>query len=310
MNEGYKEVSMVSKGNVKQTERIYIQLGNKIQEVRNQKKFSREELAKKTEMSAGYIGFLERGQRGGSREMLFQLEELLELEPNTLISLRENDLKSKKPGENHLTNKESSKNNVKDKKFMESPQEKKGEPFKNQYPDFINDLAEKLSSFDEEFAKHKVSVFMKELQDEYLNQFNSYELQDVEHHLQAIIEEWVNNRNNPNFQTVEGCIVENDQKHYFSIQPNEFGLKLTLLQNNRQFHRIFEESLGPCSVSYVTDSHLPHLEKGEQTSCSLWFHPSLSLDEMWTSLKNYEININSMEILEPRLQWYSNVQSY
>lgn len=299
-----------SKGNAKQTERIYIQMGNKIKEMREKKNYSQSKLAKEINMSTGYLGFLERGQRGGSEEFLVRLEELLELDHRTLITLRDNDIRNKNSEESLSINKESSKNKVKDKKFTESSQEIKQEPLKNQFPDFINDLADKLSSFDEEFAKQKVSVFMKELQDEYLNQLNSYELQDVKQHLQAIIEEWVNNRNNPNFQTIEGCIVENDQKHYFSIQPNEFGLKLNLLQNNRQFHRIFEESLGPCSVSYVTDSQLPHLEKGEQTSCSFWFNPSVSLDEMWTSLKNYEVNINSMEILDPRLQWYSNVQSY
>jgi hypothetical protein len=102
---------------------------------------------------------------------------------------------------------------------------------------------------------------------------------------------------------IEGYIVQDEYKHYFSIQQNEFALQLNQLRNGRQQIITFDKWFGRYSVSYITNSLLPHIQS-EPMDCSLWMNPYVSLPEMYQYLKDCEVNLNNMQINDPLLDWY------
>jgi len=64
----------------------YIDLGRRVREMRKQQKMTQEELAAKVNISASFLGHVERGSRVASLETLVALCEALHAEPNYLLA--------------------------------------------------------------------------------------------------------------------------------------------------------------------------------------------------------------------------------
>lgn len=64
----------------------YIDLGRRVKELRKQQHLTQEELAEKLNMSASFLGHIERGTRIASLETLVKLCIVLDTDPNYLLA--------------------------------------------------------------------------------------------------------------------------------------------------------------------------------------------------------------------------------
>jgi len=64
---------------------ILVQFGNKVRELRKQKKFSQEELAQKTGLHRTYISDIERGNRNVSLENIKKIANALDVRMDFLL---------------------------------------------------------------------------------------------------------------------------------------------------------------------------------------------------------------------------------
>lgn len=266
------------------SEKPYIQMGNKIKELRMKHNLTQSDLANQLQKSSTYIGLIEQGKRGGSDEFLVKVEEFFNLEHKVLIKLRDQQSSDVFQGLEH----------------------KQSIIF--QHPDYIQGLLETLLSFDEDYARKKVVDFMKELQEDYFNRLTPYELKEIKKEVIVIKRSWVQGTSKDEDsedvnRAIKGCIIHDHHKHFFSLELTPSALQLNLLHNDRQQAQYFESWLGTCSVSYTNSLQLPYLEGEEKVTCYLWFNPQTSITDMYGYLNSQSININTMEINEPRLNW-------
>lgn len=265
-------------------EKVYIEMGNKIKQLRTKHNLTQTDLADQLGVSPAYIGLIEQGKRGGADEFLFKMEEFFKLENKTLLKLR-------------------------DIQITDGFQDLERKAIANQYPDFIEVLVDALLSCGEDYAKQKVPNWLKELQDDYYNRLTPYELKEVKKQVIAVKRSWVEGQkgsesSEEDSHLVQGYIMQDEQKHFFSLQLNGYALTLNLLHKDRQQAQYFEGWLGTCSISYSTPQQLPYWEKEEKVSCYLWFNPHVSITDMYRYLKDLDINVHNMDINEHRLNWY------
>lgn len=67
----------------------YVSLGRRIQAVRNQRRFTQEQLAEKAGISASFLGHIERGDRAASLDTLMELCSALSVTPNDLLDIEQ-----------------------------------------------------------------------------------------------------------------------------------------------------------------------------------------------------------------------------
>lgn len=283
-------------------EKLYVQMGNKIKELRKEQGLTQRDLSLKLGLSLTYIALIEQGHRGGADNLLLRIEELFKLKPNTLIKLRnsgnqenlqqvEDDIENEvkidlKPLTNHSTQQSS-------KPSQES----------------IKLLMNALLSCDEDYVNQKIPQWLKEIQHDLFNQLTSYNLEELKKLITAVTRNWINEPEDRNtFEDgtchIQGCLTQDGQKYFFSLQLNEFALTLNLLHKDPQKVQYFEEWLGMCSVNYSMQQTLPYAKTEEEISHYLWFNPQVSIADMFRYLKNLPINIDKVQIKEPRLKWY------
>ena len=267
-----------------QREKIYVQLGNKIKELRKEHNLTQTNLSLKLGVTSTYITLIEQGRRGGADEFLLKVEKFFKLKPKTLLNLRDNQI-------------------------SDSIQEVEHKPLTNNSPDYIQLLVDALLSCDEDYVEQKVPNWLKELQDDLFNRLTRYELDEVKKHVINVTRKWVEGaKSGETFEDdshiIQGYITQDEHKHFFSLQLNSHALTLNLINKDRQRVQYFEDWLGKCSISYSLPQQLPYFEKEEEVSYFLWFNPQVSITDMYSYLKNLPININRMEINEPRLNWY------
>ena len=64
----------------------YFDLGRRVKDLRRQQNMTQEELAEKLEISASFLGHIERGTRIASLETLVKLCQVLDTDPNYLLA--------------------------------------------------------------------------------------------------------------------------------------------------------------------------------------------------------------------------------
>lgn len=267
-------------------EKTYVQMGNKIKELRKEHNLTQTNLSRKLGVTPTYIALIEQGRRGGADEFLLKVEEIFKLKPKTLLNLR-------------------------DIQKSDNDQEVEHKSKTNQSPDYIQLLVNALLSCDEDYVKQKVPNWLKELQNDLFNRLTPYELDVVKKHVITVTRNWVKEtKSSETFEDdshiIQGYITQDEHKHFFSLQLNSFALTLNLLDKDQQKVQYFEDWLGTYSISYSTLQQLPYFEKGEEVSNYLWFNPQVSITDMYRYLNDLPININKMKINEPRLNWYIN----
>ena len=276
-------------------EKLYVQMGNKIKELRTEQGLTRKDLSLKLGVSLTYIALIEQGHKGGADNLLLRIEELFKLKPNTLLKLRDSG------------NKE-----ILQQVEVETKNEPK--PITNKQSsipsnDYIKLLVNALESCDKDYVDKKIPLWLKEIQTDLFNQLSPYTLEDLKKLITAVTRNWINEMEVKNsFEDgtchLQGCITHDEQKYFFSLQLNEFALKLNLHQKDRFQVQYFEEWLGPCSINYSMEQTLPYAKTEEEVSHYLWFNPQVSITDIFRYLKNLPISIDKMQINEPRLNWY------
>lgn len=285
-------------------EKLYVQMGNKIKELRKEQKLTQSDLSLKLGVSSTYITLIEQGRRGGADDFLLRIEELFKVKPKTLIKLRDS----------------SNKENLQQVELdtdVEAKVEVELKPITNQSvkqssipsQDSIKLLANALLSCDEDYVNQKISQWLKEIQNDLFNRLTPYSLEELKKFVTAVTRNWVNEAQDSNtFEDgtcqILGCITQDEQKYFFSLQLNEFALTLNLLNRDRQNVQNFEEWLGTCSINYSMQQTLPYAKAEEEISHYLWFNPQVSIADMFRYLKNLPVPIDRMQIEDPRLNWY------
>ncbi|WP_339175172.1 helix-turn-helix transcriptional regulator [Solibacillus sp. FSL R5-0691] len=283
-------------------EKLYVQLGSKIKELRTEQGLTRKELSLKLGVSLTYIALIEQGHKGGADNLLHRIEELFKLKSNTLIKLRDSGTKENlQPVEVET-----------DAEAITEPQ-----PITNHSTELSSKPSEEsitllmnaLLSCDKDYVDKKIPLWLKEIQTDLFNQLSPYTLEDLKKLITAVTRNWINETEVKNsFEDgtchIQGCITHDEQKYFFSLQLNEFALTLNLLQKDQHQAQYFEEWLGVCSISYSMQQILPYTKTKEVISHYLWFNPQVSIIDMFGYLKDLPINLDRMHITEPRLNWY------
>lgn len=283
-------------------EKLYIQMGNKIKELRKEQKLTQSELSLKLGISSTYIALIEQGHKGGADNLLLRIEELFKLKPNTLLKLRDSGNKESMQ-QVELDTDAGAK--VELKPITDHSTEQSSKPSN----DPIQLLVNALLSCDENYVNKKIPLWLKEIQTELFNQLTPYKLEDIKKHVFAVTRNWVNEAEGSNtFEDgtcqIQGCITQDEQKYFFSLQLNEYTLSLKLHHKDQQKVQYFEEWLGTCSINYSMQQTLPYAKTEDEISHYLWFNPQVSTADMFRYLKNLPVHIDRMQIEDPRLNWY------
>lgn len=284
-------------------EKIYVQMGNKIKELRKEQNLTQTNLSLKLGVSSTYIALIEQGRRGGADEFLLKIEELFKLKPKTLLKLRDSENTVNLQQVEVETEVEA---NVELKPITNhSVEQSPSKPSE----DSINLLVNALLSCDEDYVNQKIPKWLKEIQNDLFNQLTPYNLEELKKFVTDVIRNWVNETADSNtFEDgtcqIQGCITQDEQKYFFSLQLNEFTLTLNLLHKERQKVQYFEEWLGTCSINYSMQQTLPYAKTEEEILHYLWFNPQVSIADMFKYLKGLPINLDKVQIKEPRLNWY------
>lgn len=264
------------------------QMGNKIRELRKEHKLTQTGLSKQLGVTSTYITLIEQGKRNGADEFLFKVEKFFKLKPKTLLKLRD------------VENSES---------IQEQEQESEQKPITDHPPDTIQLLVDTLLSCGEDYVDQKVPLWLKELQDDLFNRLTPYNLEQVKKYVIDVKTSWIdaikaNEVFKEDSDNIQGYIIEDEKKHFFSLQLDSCALTLSLLHEDSQNGQYFENLLGTCSIRYSNPQQLPFLNKDEKTTNYLWFSPHVSISDIYSYLKKFDIDINHMEINEARLNWY------
>jgi len=283
-------------------EKLYVQMGNKIKELRKEQGLTQRDLSLKLGVSLTYIALIEQGHRGGADNLLLKIEELFKLKPNTLLKLRDSGNKESMQ-QVELDTDAGAK--VELKPITDHSAEQSSTPSN----DSIQLLVNALLSCDENYVNKKIPLWLKEIQTDLFNQLTPYKLEELKKYVTAVTRNWVNEAEESNtFEDgtcqIQGCITQDEQKHFFSLQLNEFTLTLNLHHKDRQKVQYFEEWLGVCSINYSMQQTLPYAKTQEEISHYLWFNPQVSIADMFKYLKDLPINLDKIQIKEPRLNWY------
>ena len=285
-----------------QEDRLYVLMGNKIKELRTGQGLSRSDLSLKLEVSSADLGLIEQGRRGGSDSFLLKLEEFFKLKPKTLVALRDGGIKKD-------LQKVEVESEADAKVELNPTMNLTSDHSPNQSHNQLQLLVSTFSSCDEDYVNQKISQWLKEIQNDLFNQLTPYKFEELKKHVIAVISNWVKEEKGSNtFEDgtcqIQGCITQEEHKHFFSLQLNEFALTLNVLQKDRHQIQYFEEWLGACSINYSMKQMLPYTKTEEEVSHYLWFNPQVSIADMFRYLKYLPINIDKMQIKEPRLNWY------
>lgn len=298
---GSKEGLTVGEKSTKH-EKLYVQMGNKIKELRTEQGLTQRDLSLKLGVSLTYIALIEQGHRGGSDNLLLRIEELFKLKPNTLLQLRDSGNKENLQQVEVETKNEAK---IEPKPITNHSTQQSSIPSN----DSIKLLVNALLPCDEDYVNKKIPLWLKEIQTDLFNQLTPYKLEDLKKPVIAVTRNWVNEAEDSNtFEDgtcqIQGCIMQDEQKYFFSLQLNEFTLTLNLLHKDRQKVQYFEEWLGVCSINYSMKQILPYVKTEDEIYHYLWFNPQVSITDMFGYLKNLPINIDKIQIKEPRLNWY------
>ncbi|WP_339175184.1 hypothetical protein MKY51_02925 [Solibacillus sp. FSL R5-0691] len=155
--------------------------------------------------------------------------------------------------------------------------------------DSIQLLMNALLSCDKDYVDEKIPLWLKEIQTDLFNQLSPYTLEDLKKLITAVTRNWINEAEKKNtFENgtchIQGCITQDEQKYFFSLQLNEFALTLNLLQKDQHQAQYFEEWLGVCSISYSMQQTLPYAKTEDEISHYLWFNPQVSIAGMFRYL--------------------------
>lgn len=298
-----KENALLSTGKKStQEKKLYVPMGNKIKELRTEQELTRSDLSLRLGVSSTYIALIEQGRRGGSDELLLKIEELFKLKPKSLLNLRDSGNKENMQKVVVQTEVEAK---VELKPITNHSAEQSSKPSQ----DSIKLLEYALLSCDEDYVNQKIPQWLKEIQIDLFNQLSPYKLEELKKHVITVTRNWVNEaEDSTKFEDgtcqIQGCITQDEQKHFFSLQLNEFALTLNVLQKDRHQVQYFEEWLGACSINYSMEQTLPYAKIEEEVSYYFWFNPQGSIADMFRYLKNLPINIDKIQINEPRLNWY------
>lgn len=283
-------------------EKLYVQMGSKIKELRKEQKLTQSDLSLKLGVSSTYITLIEQGQRGGADDLLLKIEELFKLKPNTLLKLRDSENKENLHQVEVETGVEAK---IEPKPLTNHSTEQSSIPSN----DPIQLLMNALLSCDEDYVNKKIPLWLKEIQTDLFNQLTSYKLEELKKYVTAVIRNWVNKAEDSNtFENgncqIQGCIMQDEHKYFFALQLNEFALTLNLHDNYQNKVHYFEEWLGTCGINYSMQQTLPYAKTEEEISHYLWFNPQVSIADMFRYLKSLPINIDKIKITDPRLNWY------
>lgn len=285
-----------------QEKKLYVPMGSKIKELRTQQELTRSDLSLSLGVTSTYIALIEQGRRGGSDELLLKMEELFKLKPKSLLKLRDS-------GNKQNLQKVEVETEVEAKVELKPITNHLAEQSSKPSQDFIKLFVNALLSFDEDYVNQKIPQWLKEIQDDMFNQLTHYKLEELKQHVIAVTRNWVNEaENSDTFEDgscqIQGCFTQDEKKHFFSLQLNGSALTLNVLLKDRHQVQYFEEWLGGCSINYSMEQTLPYAKTEEEVSHYLWFNPRVSIADMYKYLNGLPINIDKMQIKEPRLNWY------
>lgn len=269
-------------------------LGNRIRELRKKHNISQSVLAEQIGCSTPYIGFLEAGKRGGTRDTLRKIAQYFNINEDNFLTLK--DQKS-------ITKKITTNNTI----LVNTNEKHPNSTFKDDVPKYLDDFIKSLSQLDEKIGKHLIEEFSLILKERYFDLLKSYELKELKQVVLSVKRHWLdlvlqNDKNTPSID-MEGYILF-DQKIYFQVHLSEISFQVIMLYNNRDQIKHFEAWIGNCSVCYSQEVNIPFIMKPQLVYKFIWFSPHISTIEKFSQLKLNSSDIQLVECNETQLNWY------
>ncbi|WP_172713561.1 helix-turn-helix transcriptional regulator [Geobacillus sp. E263] len=264
-------------------------LGNRIKALRQKHNLSQSLLAEQLGFSHAYIGFLEKGIRSGTEETIRKIAEFFRVDPDELLSLRDEklndqayDIKTEKTGLSSL-------------------------------PPYMEEFVNLLMKLEENTCKKIIEEFKSQLQQKLYSLLTPYELKEVKQMVLDVKRYWLSLIKNehvsePMFHEKLGYIPLDEKELFFKLQLDESALSVTLLYAEQNQITMFENWLGESNVRYLTEMQLPHLSQPQKVARFIWFSPSVSVLHRFQYLLNHNINVQHIDCSEHQLNWY--IQQY
>lgn len=257
---------------------LTVVLGNRLKELRNKHNLTITGLAEILGISHSYVGFLEKGTRKGSEEVLkkyadfFQvsLDDLMELQSQIFDSSQIHILTDKSPTEEIVE---------------------------------LNSLLLKLN---EEIRISLIEKFKEQVQQTLYNLLTPYDVSDLKRNITKLKNSWFT-ENDSSIEEIEhqrGYISLPSGQVYFDLEVDKAVLHVQLLYEDRKQLSLFENWLGECSVTYATDENIQHVNEPQKVLQVLWFSPNMSYRDQYLLLSEKNLLSHELNYSDVKLDWY------
>ncbi|SFM15649.1 DNA-binding transcriptional regulator, XRE-family HTH domain [Salibacterium qingdaonense] len=261
-------------------------LGNRLKSLRKKHQLSQTILGEALGVTHAYIGFIENGDRGGSKAFLQKAADYFDVPFSELWELRESSLAY--PASTAAASQE-------------------------KWPSYIEDFASMLNAVEEQACRHLIEAFTAQLQDKLYGLLTPYDLKELKTLLLKVKQAWLQSldpvsseEEERQFQLEErkGYIQFHDKQVFFQLQQDDHALTITLLTADRSNIQAIEQWLDHAHAIYTTDMAIPHLSEAQQVTQFMWFSPLVSVAHRYRYIIDNNLAFNRLQCSEPQLNWY------
>jgi transcriptional regulator with XRE-family HTH domain len=281
----------------KQNQQIYSILGNRLKALRTKQRVSQQILAEQIGISHAMVGFLEKGQRGGSDDTLSKMAKYFNIPSNELIELRN----ICKKGEGEVRTNQPAYYQESDKRDISIA-----------LPEHIQEFATLLSNIEENLCKKLIEEWVVTAQKKLYETFRPYEQRELKQLVTSVKHYWSNiiysaeevNYSLP-FEEVEGYILSsNESRPYFHLSLESDVLQLTLLHGDKANINMFETWISQENFFYYDDILIPNLASRQRCVKFIWFGPTISIRNQYHYVVTKNIDLTDVHCRDAQLEWY------
>jgi transcriptional regulator with XRE-family HTH domain len=252
-------------------------LGNRLKELRNKHNLTISGLSEILGISHSYVGFLEKGTRKGSEEILKKYADFFRVPLEELLDLQS--------------------------QLVDSSKIATLNQFHNN-PENIEELNGLLLKLSEEIRNQLIQQFKEQIQKTLYNLLTPYDISDIKRNISKIKKAWFSEQDDEEVKNQKGYISLPSGQMYFELLYKNSVLNIYLLYEDRKQLSLFENWLGECSVSYATEAEIQHINEPQKMLHVLWFSPNLSYRQQYQYLTVHGFNLSEIQCSDPKLSWF------
>lgn len=253
-----------------------IPLGNRLKRLRHKHHLTIAGLADLLGISHSYVGFIENGTRNASEKVLKKYADFFEVSYAELAELQ---LQIENPSQ-----------------IVEPPL----------LTDEMMELNSLLMKLNEDFRSSIIEDFKEQIQQTLYNLLTPYDIADIKKYITKLKKDWFAESEEPltEVKNYMGYINLSSEPLYFQLNVEQSVLHIQLLYSDRKQRSLFESWLDNCSISYLTEEMLQHIQEQQKILNILWFSPNISYRQQHQYLVTKELLSLGLNYADTKLSWY------